>query len=119
MPSARKLASPCLASRVPYGTEVDPATLARIDAAERAVRALGYAELRVRHHGYLGRLELGAAGLARAREPGESAAIEAGIRSAGYARARIDPRPFRSGRLNDALTLRMPQASARGADGRP
>ncbi|MBA2580427.1 MAG: ATP-dependent sacrificial sulfur transferase LarE [Thermoleophilaceae bacterium] len=111
LPSAHKLASPCLASRVPYGTPVDPSTLDRVDRAERAARALGYRELRVRHHGDLGRLELGAPELERALEPGESTALEAAIRSAGYERAEIDREPFRSGRLNDALTLRMPQAS--------
>ena len=42
VPSAAKPASPCLASRVPYGTPVDPATLARIDARRAAVRALGF-----------------------------------------------------------------------------
>ena len=101
LPSAHKLASPCLASRVPYGTAVDPSTLARVDRAERAVRALGYRELRVRHHGDLGRLELGAPELARALEPVAQAAIEAAIRSAGYGRAMIDPEAFRSGRLNE------------------
>ena len=113
LPSAHKLASPCLASRVPYGTPVDPSTLDRIDRAERAARALGYRELRVRHHGDLGRLELGAPELERALEPGESTALEAAIRSAGYERAEIDREPFRSGRLNDALALRMPQARER------
>jgi len=111
LPSAHKLASPCLASRVPYGTPVDPSTLDRIDRAERAARALGYRELRVRHHGDLGRLEVGAPELERALEPGESTALEAAIRSAGYERAEIDREPFRSGRLNDALALRMPPAS--------
>jgi len=111
LPSAHKLASPCLASRVPYGTPVDPSTLDRVDRAERAARALGYRELRVRHHGDLGRLELGAPELERALEPGESTALEAAIRSAGYERAEIDREPFRSGRLNDALALRMPPAS--------
>jgi len=113
LPSAHKLASPCLASRVPYGTPVDPSTLDRIDRAERAARALGYRELRVRHHGDLGRLELGAPELERALESGESTALEAAIRSAGYERAEIDREPFRSGRLNDALALRMPQARER------
>jgi len=111
LPSAHKLASPCLASRVPYGTPVDPSTLDRVDRAERAARALGYRELRVRHHGDLGRLEVGAPELERALEPGESTALEAAIRSAGYERAEIDREPFRSGRLNDALALRMPPAS--------
>jgi pyridinium-3,5-biscarboxylic acid mononucleotide sulfurtransferase len=66
VPSAAKAASPCLASRVPYGTPVDPAVLARIDAAEGAVRALGFAVLRVRHHGELGKLELPEPDLSRA-----------------------------------------------------
>ena len=54
LPSAEKPATPCLASRIPYGTAVDPETLAQIDRAERAVRALGFPVLRVRHHGILG-----------------------------------------------------------------
>ena len=112
VPSARKPASPCLASRIPYGTRVDVATLRRIDAAERAVRALGYSELRVRHHGELGRLELADQELIRARQPDERTAIERAIRSAGYLRAEIDPRPFRSGSLN-LLPDRAPGASAR------
>src|SRR5215210_7127950 len=58
VPSARKPASPCLASRIPYGTAVTPDVLLQIDRAERAVKALGFDELRVRHFGALGRLEL-------------------------------------------------------------
>ena len=68
VPSADKPATPCLASRIPYGTAVDPETLARIDRAERAVRALGFPMLRVRHHGILGRLEVAADDLDRALE---------------------------------------------------
>jgi uncharacterized protein len=102
VPSARKPANPCLASRVPFGTPVEPDTLKRIDRAERAVRALGYPELRVRHHGQLGRLELPADALERALAPTEREAICAAIRSAGYARAIIDPEPFRSGSMSRA-----------------
>ena len=69
VPSAEKVASPCLASRVPHGTPVDPETLRQIDAAEQAVRALGYLVLRVRHHGDLGKLELAADELERALRP--------------------------------------------------
>ena len=103
VPSADKPASPCLASRIPYGTRVDPGTLAQIDRAEQAVRRLGYRELRVRHHGQLGRLELGARELERALAPAARAAIHQAILSAGYARAQIDPEPFRSGRLNQVV----------------
>lgn len=104
VPSADKPASPCLASRIPYGVPVDEATLARIDRAERAVKALGYRVLRVRHHGSLGRVELSAAELAGAlAAPGGRAALERAIRSAGYARAAVAEQPFRSGSLNDVL----------------
>lgn len=104
VPSAEKPATPCLASRIPYGTAVDPDTLARIDRAERAVRALGFPVLRVRHHGILGRVEIAADDLDRALEREET--IVAAIRAAGYAHAVIDREPFRSGRLN--ATLRRP-----------
>jgi uncharacterized protein len=96
LPSANKPATPCLASRIPYGTAVDPETLAQIDRAERAVRALGFPVLRVRHFGVLGRLEVD--DVPRALE--HEAEIVAAIKGAGYERATIDPRPFRSGRLN-------------------
>jgi pyridinium-3,5-biscarboxylic acid mononucleotide sulfurtransferase len=103
IPSADKPASPCLASRVPYGTEVDAATLARIDRAERAVRALGYRELRVRHFGATGRVELSAGDLERASTDAARAAIDRAVRSAGYETVEIDPEPFRSGSLNRVL----------------
>jgi uncharacterized protein len=103
VPSAHKPASPCLASRIPYGTPVERSTLQRIDAAERAVKALGYRELRVRHHGDLGRLEVGGHELARATL--EREAIERAICGAGYTRAEIDPKPFRSGSLNELPML--------------
>jgi uncharacterized protein len=101
VPSAEKPATPCLASRIPYGTAVDPDTLARIDRAERAVRALGFPVLRVRHHGILGRVEIAAEDLDRALAREEI--IVAAVRAAGYAHAVIDREPFRSGRLNAVL----------------
>ncbi len=88
VPSAEKPASPCLASRIPYGTPVDAATLDRIDRAEQAVRALGHRHLRVRHLGELGRLELAGDELDPVlAEPSRRRALEAAVRSAGYARA--------------------------------
>jgi uncharacterized protein len=100
LPSAEKPASPCLASRIPYGTAVDAGTLARIDRAEAAVRALGFPVLRVRHHGILGRLEVAAEDLGRALACEDE--VRAAIRAAGYDHAVIDHVPFRSGRLNAA-----------------
>jgi uncharacterized protein len=109
VPSADKPASPCLASRIPYGVPVDRRTLARIDRAERAVRALGFAVLRVRHHGELGRLELDAAELRELRgDRARRLAVEAAIRSAGYRHAQIDERPFMSGSLNTPARAPLP-----------
>src|SRR3954453_6770407 len=89
VPSAPKPASPCLASRIPYGTAVTPDVLLQIDRAERAVKALGFDELRVRHFGALGRLELPAGALRRVA-PG--AAGGGGGRRAGWcAGARAAP----------------------------
>ncbi len=110
--SARKPASPCLASRVPYGTPVTSGTLAQVDRAERAVKALGFPELRVRHLGPLGRIELPAADLERGRARTDE--LTRAVRAAGYAVARLSETPLRSGSLNDAL----PQAQARRAAAR-
>ncbi len=98
IPSAEKPASPCLASRLPYGTAVTPAALARIDRAEQALKALGYRVLRVRHLGHHARVELAADELPRALAA-PAQVIEA-VRDAGYENVRIDERPFRSGSLN-------------------
>ncbi len=49
----------CLASRIPYGTPVTPERLGQVERAEAALRALGLRDLRVRHHGDIGRIELG------------------------------------------------------------
>ena len=107
VPSAEKPASPCLASRIPYGTVVDPQTLARVDRAELAVKRLGYRVLRVRHYGRLGRVELSADELERAlTTQGRRAVIEA-VRSAGYEEVEIDEQPFRSGSLNAGFTKQL------------
>jgi uncharacterized protein len=98
VPSAEKPASPCLASRLPYGTSVTPEALAQVDRAESAVRALGFHVLRVRHFGRLGRVEVAADELPRALA--SAPAVLGAVRTAGYERAEISERPFRSGSLN-------------------
>jgi pyridinium-3,5-biscarboxylic acid mononucleotide sulfurtransferase len=100
VPTAEKPASPCLASRIPYGTAVDPETLARIDRAELALKRLGYSVLRVRHYGALGRVELAADELPRALTPSGRTAVVAAVTAAGYESVEIAEQPFRSGSLN-------------------
>lgn len=93
--------SPCLASRLPYGTAVTPERLARVERAEEALRALGVrGNVRVRHFGDAAKVELDLAELERWGEPEARGQLEAGVRSAGYEEVEFDPRGFRSGGLN-------------------
>ena len=107
VPSAEKPASPCLASRLPYGTAVEPDALQRVDRAELALKELGFRVLRVRHYGDKARVEFAAEELARALEPDRRAAVTAAVQAAGYAEVEIDPRPFTSGSLNRRFSKRL------------
>jgi len=94
----------CLASRLPYGTPVTSERLTQIGRAEAAVKALGLRIFRVRHHGDVARLELGAEELQRALDPALRARLDQALKACGYRFVAVDLEPFRSGRLNDALT---------------
>jgi pyridinium-3,5-biscarboxylic acid mononucleotide sulfurtransferase len=102
IPTWEQPSSPCLASRLPYGTAVTPERLAQVERAERAVRALGVrGEMRVRHHGDLARVELPAADLEQWLAPAAARRLRDAIReAAGFARVAIDLRGYRSGSLN-------------------
>lgn len=97
----RKPSSPCLSSRLPYGTTVTPERLRQVEDAERALRELGIAgDLRVRHHGDLARVEMAPGELDAWLAPRRHAAIRDAVRAAGFARVSLDLRGFRSGSLN-------------------
>jgi uncharacterized protein len=105
IPSADKPAMPCLASRLPYGTPVDPAVLAQIDRAETSLHRLGYRDLRVRHLGRVGRVELSDADLARLRSDDDRRAIERAVERAGYDATDIADEPLRSGSFTGIRSL--------------
>ena len=96
-----KPAAACLASRIPYGTPVTLGTLDRVGQAEAAVRALGFADVRVRHYGDLARLEVPLDDLPRVLE--RRAEVVAALRTAGYLYATVDLEGLRSGNLNVVL----------------
>jgi uncharacterized protein len=96
----------CLSSRFPYGTEITPERLRRVDAFEDGLRALGFRQLRVRYHGEVARLEIDAPDLPRAVEPATRDAIVALGRAQGFTFVALDLAGFSSGSLNKLISLR-------------
>jgi pyridinium-3,5-biscarboxylic acid mononucleotide sulfurtransferase len=93
-----KPAAACLASRIPYGTEVSVDILGRVDRAEAALHRLGFDQVRVRHYGDTARIEVDTDALVRAVE--QRLAIIAAVTNAGYRYVTLDLEGFRSGNLN-------------------
>ena len=119
IPTWSQPSSPCLASRLPYGTEVTPLRLGKVEAAERALRGLGVTgDLRVRYYGETARVELTSDELDRWRmEPGRDAFRRA-VTDAGFARVELDLRGFRSGALNgrnDPLSVEVLEEGLSGS----
>jgi uncharacterized protein len=101
LPTWAKPSSPCLSSRLPYGTPVTAPRLRQVERAEEALRELGVlGDLRVRHHGELARVELDRGELAEWLEPSRLAALRQAVIAAGFARVAVDLGGFRSGSLN-------------------
>jgi|HubBroStandDraft_6_1064221.scaffolds.fasta_scaffold114623_1 uncharacterized protein len=96
----------CLSSRFPYGTEITPERLRRVDAFEDGLRGLGFRQLRVRYHGEVARLEIDLADMPRALEPGVRQAMVALGRAQGFTFVALDLAGFSSGSLNQLIALR-------------
>lgn len=103
LPTWEKPQMACLASRLPYGTQVTVERLSQVGGAEKAVRELGLVNFRVRHHGEVARLEVAAEELPRLFEPRFREQLNAAIRRHGFTFVALDLEPFRTGRMNDAL----------------
>ena len=99
--TADKPAAACLASRVPYGTEVTVAVLSAVERAEGALRRLGFDDLRVRHLDDTARIEVPTDRLAEVVE--RRAEVVAAVAAAGYAYVTLDLEGLRSGNLNRTL----------------
>jgi pyridinium-3,5-biscarboxylic acid mononucleotide sulfurtransferase len=97
LPNADKPAAPCLASRIPHYAEVDPAKLAQVEAAEHALRTLGFVDCRVRHHGDIARVELPEEDLVHAVSPSVRGPVIAAVRAAGFRFVTIDLAGIQSG----------------------
>lgn len=103
LPTAEKPAQPCLASRLPYGTEVTIERLRTVDQGESALRQLGFREVRVRHHGDVARVEVPEGDLPRLLAPETRRAVVEALRAAGFRHVSVDLQGLRSGSLNEGI----------------
>src|SRR5216683_3627462 len=83
-------ASACLASRIPYGTEVTPERLGLVERGEAELRLLGFRQFRVRLHDKLARVEISSEEMQRALDPKMAATIAARLKAAGFAYVALD-----------------------------
>jgi uncharacterized protein len=101
IPTWAQPSSPCLSSRIPYGTGVTPERLRQIELAERALRDLGIeGDMRVRYHGDIARIELAPRVLSEWLTADALTRLKRAVRPAGFERVTVDLRGFRSGSLN-------------------
>jgi uncharacterized protein len=105
LPTAELPASACLSSRLPYGTEVTRERLAQVEEGEERLRALGFRQVRLRHHGELARIEIDPSELPRALDPGMAKALVEAIKPLGFKWVSLDLEGYRTGSLNEVLVI--------------
>jgi pyridinium-3,5-biscarboxylic acid mononucleotide sulfurtransferase len=98
LPNWNKPSFACLSSRIPHGTEVTVEALRQIESAEAAIKALGFRQVRVRHHGDVARIEVEPAEIARLVSERER--VVSALQSAGYRFVSLDLEGYASGSLN-------------------
>jgi pyridinium-3,5-biscarboxylic acid mononucleotide sulfurtransferase len=104
LPTWDRPASACLASRVPYGTQVTPERLSLVERGEAALRELGFRQFRVRLHDNLARVEIAPNEMPRALSADMAAAIAKALKAAGFAYVSLDLEGYRQGSLNETLS---------------
>jgi uncharacterized protein len=105
LPTAELPASACLSSRLPYGTEVTPERLRQVEEGEERLRALGFRQVRLRHHDHLARIEIAPDELSRALDPDMARAIVEAIKPLGFRWVSLDLEGYRTGSLNEVLQI--------------
>jgi uncharacterized protein len=103
LPTWDKPASPCLSSRIAYGTPVTIERLSVVERGEEIMRRLGFREFRVRHHDELVRLEIAPGELDRALSREVVDALAQKFRALGFKYVTLDLHGFRSGAMNEIL----------------
>lgn len=99
-----KPGSACLSSRIEYGRPVTPESLSAVERGEDALRALGFRQFRVRHHGEMVRIEIASDEMPRALSQEMAAEFTKVFRSLGFKFVTLDLEGFRSGSMNALLS---------------
>ena len=105
LPTWDRPASPCMASRIPYGIPVTAETLNKIAQGEQYLHSLGIRELRLRHHGDIARIELDPEDMAKIITPEIRQDIVTHLKALGYKYVALDLTGYRIGSLNEVLNL--------------
>jgi pyridinium-3,5-biscarboxylic acid mononucleotide sulfurtransferase len=113
LPTWDKPASACLSSRIPFGVRITVDQLSRVGRAERALKALGFGQVRVRVHGDVARIEVEARDLPRLVQDAAlcAEAVET-LKALGYRYVALDLEGFRSGSMNPPGSASPPGAGA-------
>jgi uncharacterized protein len=107
LPTWDKPAMACLSSRIPYGTPVTVEALEKIGLAEQYLRSIGIRQVRVRHHGDVARIETDLDGMQILMQDADRAQTVTKLEAIGYRYVSLDLKGYRSGSLNEALTLEL------------
>jgi len=105
LPTWDRPASPCMASRIPYGIPVTAETLNKIARGEQYLHSLGLRQLRLRHHGDIARIELDPEDMAKIITPEIRQDIVTHLKALGYKYVALDLTGYRIGSLNEVLNL--------------
>lgn len=103
LPNWKKPSLACLASRIPYGSEVTEEKLSQVAEAERFLKSLGFTQLRVRHHGKMARLEFSKDEMRKLSENGLSDKINSRLKALGFTYVTVDLQGYRSGSMNENI----------------
>lgn len=103
LPTWDRPASPCLSSRFPYGTEITPDGLRKVEQGEQVLHEMGFRVARVRYHGDVARLEVESREIPRLLEAQVREKIDKALKEIGFRFVTVDLKGFRSGSLNEGI----------------
>jgi uncharacterized protein len=103
-----KPAMACLSSRFPYGDKITPEKISQVEKAEASLRALGFRQLRVRHHDTIARIEIPRDEIPTLFENGLADEVIKLTKDAGFSYVTLDLEGFRSGSMNEPLLNKKP-----------